>query len=100
MKGDINALSFSLEEIIKRHEVLRSRFVMLDGEPRCEIRNTQSLDLPIIDISTIAPSEMADKIEELFEQEARIPFACAIIVFRVSKSGTASSALSRIKFTL
>src|SRR5205085_6888965 len=55
LKGelDISALELSLTEIVRRHETLRTVFMMRDGEPAQVIAPAQSVTLPLIDLSNI-----------------------------------------------
>src|ERR1041385_2502317 len=48
---DIPALERTLNEIIRRHEVLRTTFDALDGEPAQLIAAAQPLELPLTDLS-------------------------------------------------
>jgi amino acid adenylation domain-containing protein len=52
LRGKINiaALRQSLSEIIQRHEVLRTKFVLVDGQPVGVINPTVSFSLPIEDL--------------------------------------------------
>ena len=63
-KLDIATLEQSFNEIIRRHEVLRTNFVELDGEPVQVITSTLKINLEAI--------ELADKskIQELIRKEA------------------------------
>jgi amino acid adenylation domain-containing protein len=47
----VDALKQSLEEIVARHESLRTTFVSLDGEPFQMINSARPIELPLIDLS-------------------------------------------------
>src|ERR1051325_4097923 len=54
---DVPALERTLNEIVRRHEVLRTTFDALDGEPAQLIAATQPLELPLTDLSHLPPPE-------------------------------------------
>ena len=59
IKGDLDsaALEQALNEIIARHEVLRSYVKEVDGEPRQEILPSLQLALPVIDLTHLPPEQ-------------------------------------------
>src|ERR1700746_3365624 len=52
LHGDLNvsALERSLQEIIRRHGVLRTRVVVVDGEPLQKVEASVELRLPLLDL--------------------------------------------------
>src|SRR6185295_3182682 len=54
---DLQALQRSLNEIIRRHESLRTRFVKLDGQPVQVIDPELELPLEVFDLSTLNEQE-------------------------------------------
>ncbi len=71
-KLDADALEEALNEIVSRHEVLRTTFVRKDGKPVQVIAPEQSLPLEVVDVSDRAnPVEEADR---LMVDEAHITF--------------------------
>src|SRR6476661_7565379 len=52
---DIPALERTLNEIIRRHEVLRTTFDVLEKEPVQLIAATQRLELPLTDFADLPP---------------------------------------------
>src|SRR5262245_59472282 len=54
---DLSALQESLNEIIRRHEALRTRFLILDSEPVQVIDPEFELPLEVIDLSTLNEEE-------------------------------------------
>src|SRR5262249_15590917 len=70
--GDLNVegLRQSLNEIVRRHEVLRTSFPIRDGEPVQEIQDIKELDLEFFDIQALKPTEC----ELLFHEETRRGF--------------------------
>src|ERR1700674_2042640 len=51
------ALEQSLNEIVRRHEILRTTFVGVEGRPVQLIKPDLSLPLPIIDLSSLPRSQ-------------------------------------------
>jgi amino acid adenylation domain-containing protein len=64
---DLNILRRSLNEIVARHDVLRTHFALVDGSLRQIVDEEVSIELPVVDVSE---GELA----ELVEREARLPF--------------------------
>ncbi|HSF43652.1 MAG TPA: amino acid adenylation domain-containing protein, partial [Thermoanaerobaculia bacterium] len=50
---DVQALSRSLDEVVRRHEALRTAFPVVDGRPVQRIAPEARLDLPVIDLSAL-----------------------------------------------
>jgi acyl-CoA synthetase (AMP-forming)/AMP-acid ligase II len=58
---DAQALHRSLSEIVRRHEILRTTYVVLDGEPAQRAAPARPVPLPIVDVSGEPdPEEAAD----------------------------------------
>src|SRR5689334_13446416 len=71
---DIPALERTLNEIVRRHEVLRTTFDALEGEPVQLIAATQRLELPLTDLSDLPPPERETETQRLALQNALQPF--------------------------
>jgi amino acid adenylation domain-containing protein len=54
---DIEAVRKTLQELVRRHESLRTTFLNVDGEPRQRIAASMNVDLPIIDLSSLPEDE-------------------------------------------
>ncbi|ACB52418.1 peptide synthetase [Crocosphaera subtropica ATCC 51142] len=74
-KLNISLLQESLNEVVGRHEVLRSCIKTVDGKPQLIISPTITLNLPIIDLRDTPNSEEAAK--KLAVKEAKQPFKLA-----------------------
>jgi amino acid adenylation domain-containing protein len=76
LKGDLDvaALEQTFNEIIRRHEVLRTNFDVIDGQPVQIIAPSSSLTLPIIDLTGLSESEKEDYLLEASNAEARQTF--------------------------
>ena len=71
---DLDALQRSLSEIVRRHELLRTTFQMVDGQPVQVIAPPQPLELPVIDISHLPDAERAAKAQQLADEDSNKPF--------------------------
>lgn len=77
---DLGLLRQSLQEIIRRHAILRSQFLVMDGEPQQQILPDLTLDLPILELPELPIGEGADqqgKIQDLVREYIQIPFDLA-----------------------
>ena len=76
LKGnlDIGALERTLVEVIRRHEVLRTRFALEDGQPVQVIDDAVEFSLPIIDLTEFSEEEREAEARRLAEMEAEQPF--------------------------
>lgn len=73
----VKVLRQTLEEIVQRHESLRTTFMAVDGAPVQVIGNTTQVEMPVIDISELSEREREAEAKELIRQEARQPFDLA-----------------------
>jgi amino acid adenylation domain-containing protein len=75
-KGPLNmaALERSLNEIIKRHESLRTTFGKVDGRPTQVIAPTLTIQLPVVDLRKLPASEQETEVRRLVTAEAQRPF--------------------------
>jgi len=76
LKGSLNlpALEQSLNEIVRRHEALRTTFSVVDGRPAQVIAARLDIELPIVDLEDLAAIEREDEVQRLVVEEARRPF--------------------------
>ncbi len=74
---DIALLESCLNTIIQRHEILRTAFVAVDGQPSQVIVPELSLPLPIIDLRFISEVNRQTEVDRLTKLEARCPFNLA-----------------------
>ncbi|MDQ1592736.1 MAG: hypothetical protein QOG71_3363 [Pyrinomonadaceae bacterium] len=76
LKGalDVPALERSFNEVVRRHEILRTRFVSNGGRPEQLIADELKLELPLIDLSERAPQEREAEARRLAAEEAQRPF--------------------------
>jgi len=71
---DVDALQRALNEIVRRHEVLRTVFPSNDGEPRQEIHEVGELPLVYIDLKQTDEAERQQNLQTVLEEEARRGF--------------------------
>lgn len=71
---DMAALARSLNEIIRRHEALRTTFTEKDGAPVQIIAPALTVELPLTDLSMLSESARDSEIERLFEETTEQPF--------------------------
>src|SRR5262245_23060766 len=71
---DADALGRSLNEIVVRHEVLRTSFPSRDGEPRQKIHELSDLQPDFIDLMESDERERKRKLDEALGEEARRGF--------------------------
>ncbi|MBC1218451.1 non-ribosomal peptide synthetase, partial [Nostoc sp. UCD120] len=75
---NIVALSQSLSELIRRHEVLRTTFPAIDGKPVQVIASPTALTLPVYDLQGLSDCEQTDRIRQLINSQASQPFDLAV----------------------
>ena len=76
LRGGLNkeALRWSLGEILRRHEPLRSTFVVREDGPVQVISPAAQIDLPITDLACVAEGERNLEAERLARKELQRPF--------------------------
>ncbi|GIJ44250.1 hypothetical protein Val02_11360 [Virgisporangium aliadipatigenens] len=68
---DVAALAAAFAGVVRRHEVLRTRLVEIDGLPRQVIGPPRRWDLPVVDLSGSEPAERAARLETLSTTDER-----------------------------
>src|SRR6185295_2336727 len=71
---DVRALRWALSEVARRHEVLRTRFFSVDGEPLQIASPAAPVPLPVIDLGVLPEPERGLEARRLAADEARRPF--------------------------
>ncbi|HYE13094.1 MAG TPA: condensation domain-containing protein, partial [Pyrinomonadaceae bacterium] len=70
---DVEALRRALREIVRRHEVLRTTFTVVDGQPMQLIHEPPELPLEVVEAGALAE----EQVEEMLRGEALRPFDLA-----------------------
>ena len=71
---DLAVLEACLNEIVRRHEILRTSFTMLDGQPVQVINRDVSVTLEVEDLSSLKTRDRADAVQNLTTELAQQPF--------------------------
>ena len=66
----VEALQHSINEIIRRHEILRTTFPAVDGKPLQIISPSLAMNIPVLDLQGLEAAE----IQQIVTKEARQPF--------------------------
>ena len=72
LEGTLNqtALEQSLQEIIQRHEALRTNFITVDGEPNQIIQTQNNWTLAVIDFQHLSTTKQEIAAQQLAQQQA------------------------------
>jgi hypothetical protein len=71
---DVAALQHALEQIVQRHEVLRTVYVVQGREPRQVLLDTWLVPIPVIDLKALPVAERESRLLHLLREQAREPF--------------------------
>ncbi|WP_390625552.1 MULTISPECIES: non-ribosomal peptide synthetase [Calothrix] len=71
---NISALERSFNEIIQRHEALRTRFFSADNKPVQVIAPSFNLKLPVINLQELSQQEKETQVLQLIKNEVQQPF--------------------------
>ncbi|RZI24551.1 amino acid adenylation domain-containing protein [Pseudomonas sp. 770NI] len=71
---DEDALRHSFQQLIQRHEALRTRFYERDGQASQRVEATADFELPVIDLSDLPNTEREARAQQVREDQARSPF--------------------------
>ena len=74
---DRSALERSFAELGRRHEVLRTRFPMVEGSPVQVIETESALSVCAIDLQNVPAAQQTAQVQQLAEQEAQTSFDLA-----------------------
>lgn len=74
---DLAMLEKGLNEIVRRHESLRTTFTSIDGQPMQVIKTHFDFTVPLVDLSQLPPAEREVQSQAYAEQEAGRPFDLA-----------------------
>ena len=71
---DVNALRLSLREIVRRHEVLRTRFEAVDGRAVQVVEHCPDIPLPVIDLAGWPEGTRETEARRRVKEEVQRPF--------------------------
>jgi amino acid adenylation domain-containing protein len=74
---DIQALHASLTDLVRRHDVLRSRFPEVDGELRCELEPPWDVEVPLRDLRGADEAQQAVLVGAAVRDMLQTPFSLA-----------------------
>jgi amino acid adenylation domain-containing protein len=71
---DVPLLEKSLEEMVRRHEILRTRFVLKDGTPVQRAEPSVRVALAVIDLREFDAKEQKRRCLHVLDEDAKLPF--------------------------
>ncbi len=76
LTGPLNqaALQRSLDEIVGRHESLRARFPVIEGQPKQVVDPASPVHLSTLDLSEMSSIEQDDRLQAIIQKDAQTPF--------------------------
>ncbi len=79
LPGSVNiaALERSIREIIKRHEILRTTFAVVNGQPVMVIQDAFNFTLPVVNLGELPETERESEALRLATWETKQPFDLA-----------------------
>ena len=72
---DVAALEAVFQEVVRRHEALRTNFAVQDGQPVQIIHDSVDVTLPVVDLQPLPAAERDAALLDLAAREARRPFS-------------------------
>jgi len=90
LEGNLNllALEQSLSELIRRHEILRTTFPMVEGQPIQRIAPPSPVSLPLEDLQSLSKNEQTEHLQEIAIAFSLKPFNLAkesLVQFKLLK---------------
>ena len=70
----LRALEASLNEILRRHEALRTKFMLVDGLPLLTVASVEYLTIPLLDLPVRSEGERQSQSRRLILEETKRPF--------------------------
>ncbi|MDH6576351.1 amino acid adenylation domain-containing protein, partial [Kitasatospora sp. MAP5-34] len=76
LRGELNsgALEQAWEQIVERHEILRTRYTLVDGEPAQLVDAPRPAGLPVVDLSSVPADALDVRMRAAVESEIAEPF--------------------------
>ena len=81
LKGelDVYALEKTLIELVRRHEILRTTFPIVDGQPIQLIHETMPMKLPVVDLQDLDDNVREIRLDQLINEEFSRLFDVALL---------------------
>ncbi len=76
LKGELDVAAFirCLNEIVRRHEALRTTFAFVNGEPIQIVSPIADLSVPVIDLEGLSEQEIEDNVSRIVAKESQYLF--------------------------
>ncbi|MGV3772896.1 MAG: non-ribosomal peptide synthetase [Verrucomicrobiales bacterium] len=76
LRGKLNIPAFqkALDQVIARHEALRTTFITRDGDPIQSIQDPLPLDFPLVDLTQVPTNLRQAELHKLIQEEIAKPF--------------------------
>jgi amino acid adenylation domain-containing protein len=74
---DVDALTEAFNAIIQRHEIWRTTFTTESGRPQQVVQPARTVELPVIDLSSLPATEREPAATRLVAEEAQRPYRLA-----------------------
>jgi amino acid adenylation domain-containing protein len=71
---DVDALQLALDALVARHEVLRTTFSLVDGEPRQIVHQPSAVEITRIDLGDVAAEDRETSARQHARELASVPF--------------------------
>ena len=71
---DVALFTKSLNEVVKRHDSLRTRFIAENGHPKQVIAPTLTLEIPVMDLQHLPQDEQEAQVKSRAVEEAEQPY--------------------------
>ena len=71
---DVDACRQAFNEIVRRHEILRSTFEVVDGDPVQVVHQAPTFELPLLDLSGMSRSDAEREAGTIIGEDARRPY--------------------------
>src|SRR6185369_2182161 len=71
---DVDLVRATFNEILRRHEILRTSFPTVDGRPVQVIHAPHALEVPLIDVRSLPQSERETQVQQFIRTEGNHPF--------------------------
>ncbi|WP_437528303.1 amino acid adenylation domain-containing protein [Sorangium sp. So ce726] len=71
---DVAVVERCLSEIVRRHEILRTTFAVVDGQPSQVVQPDGAARIERLDLGVLPPAQREAEVRRVIEREARRPF--------------------------